>query len=248
MTKEKFSYDFIAKDYNLKRKKPWKDLIDFLKYLELQKYHFIGYTCDLGCANGRNFELFSSFSDRLIGIDTSLELLKIAKNRINHLNSNIYKSIPQLILGDIRFIPIRPNAIHNMFSIATIHHIELRSDRKEILSQIHKILKFNGYCCFSLWRKFQKKYRYYFISDWFKRLFNRSYKSKQIEKRLNNFGDKFVSWRNSIDQEIYHRFYHFFSRREVNDLIKEFKVKEFKKLGGPNKKDNFFLLIQKIDY
>ncbi|MFW9773981.1 MAG: class I SAM-dependent methyltransferase [Candidatus Thorarchaeota archaeon] len=247
MPKEKFSYDFIAKDYNLKRKKPWKDLKYFIIYLELRNYRFFGYTCDLGCANGRNFEIFSNFSDRIIGIDNSLELLKIAKNRINNVNSSVYKSIPQLILSDIRFIPIRSNVIHNIFSIATIHHIESRSDRKEILSQIRKILKLNGYCCLTLWRKFQKKYRSYFISDWFKRLFNRKYKSKQIEMRLSNFGDKLVSWRNSTNQKSYHRFYHFFSRKEVNELIKEFKIKEIKKLGGPNKKDNFFLLIQKID-
>lgn len=240
---EKFSYDYIAKDFNLKRKKPWNDFAKFIRYLEDENYNFFGYTCDLGCGNGRNFEIFSNFSDKIIGIDNSLKLLKIAKNRFN--NSEIFKFTPQLVLSDIRFIPIRPKAIHNIFSIATIHHINSKSERNEILSQIHRILKEKGYCCITVWRKFQKSYRYYFITDYLKRSVSHKYRSKQIEKKLVNFGDKVVPW--TTNKGIYHRFYHFFSKREARDLVKDFHVKEFKKLGGPNEKDNFFILIQKLN-
>jgi len=249
VSKEKFSYNFIAKDYDLKRKKPWKDFALFIRYLQHKNYNFFGYICDLGCANGRNLEIFSRFSERLIGIDNSIKLLEIAKKRFTKTDSSfdMFKNIPQLILGDIRFIPIRSNAIHNIFSVATIHHINSKSDRKESIAQMHNILKLNGYCCITLWRKFQKRYRYYFILDWLKRIFSSKYKREQKEKGLIYFGDKLVSWTNSTNNKVYHRFYHFFSKREAIKLLEKFEIKEFKKEGGPNNKDNFFILTQKVD-
>ncbi|MFX1353947.1 MAG: class I SAM-dependent methyltransferase [Promethearchaeota archaeon] len=246
MSKDEFSYNFIANDYDLKRKKPWKDFAFFISYLQHKNYNFFGYICDLGCANGRNLEIFNRFSEKLIGIDNSIKLLEIAKKRFTNLDSS-FKNLPQLILGDIRFIPIRPNAVHNFFSVATIHHIKSKSDRKDIIAQIHNILKLNGYCCITLWRKFQKRYRNYFMLDWLKRIFNSKYKREQKEKGLIHFGDKLVSWTISTNNKAYHRFYHFFSKREAMKLLEVFKIKEFKKEGGPNRKDNFFILTQKVN-
>ncbi|MFX0018312.1 MAG: class I SAM-dependent methyltransferase [Promethearchaeota archaeon] len=241
-------YDLIAKDYHLKRKRPWKDLESFILYLKSKYYKLFGNTIDLGCANGRNFEILSTFSEKLIGIDISSEFLRIANSQLKNLELtvNTLKSTPQLILSDIRYLPIRPKSFHNVFSIATIHHVHTHLERNKIFSQIYKILKPGGYCCITLWRKFQKKYRFYFIRDFIKRVFSNQYRIKQKEKGLNSFGDKLVSWKISTDNKIYYRFYHFFSKNEVKKILKEFKIREFKKLGGPNKKDNFFVLAEKI--
>jgi hypothetical protein len=62
---------------------------------------------------------------------------------------------------------------------------------------------------------------------------------------LPDFGDKYIPWTNSHDNYIYQRFYHFFSKNEVMDLLEAFNIKEIEELGGPNKKDNFFVLAQK---
>ncbi len=63
---------------------------------------------------------------------------------------------------------------------------------------------------------------------------------------LEEFGDQYVSWKISSEKKKYNRFYHFFSKREIKKLIKTFKVQEFKILGGPNNRDNFFILAQKL--
>lgn len=249
MTLKNSTYNLIAKDYHLKRKKPWKDFENFILHLKNKYYKFFGNTIDLGCANGRHFEILSTFSEKLIGIDNSNEFLKIATSRLKNLELTFraLKSTPQLILSDICYLPIRPKSFHNVFSIATIHHIHTNLERKKFFSQIYNILKPGGYCCITLWRKFQKKYRFYFIRDLIKRVFSNQYRIKQKEKGLNYFGDKLVSWKISTDNKIYYRFYHFFSKNEVKKIIKGFKIREFKKLGGPNKKDNFFILTQKLN-
>ncbi|MFX0178765.1 MAG: class I SAM-dependent methyltransferase [Candidatus Hodarchaeota archaeon] len=231
----------------MKRKKPWKDLENFILFLKNKHYKFFGNTIDLGCANGRHFKILSTFSVKLVGIDNSNEFLKIANSQLKNLelNFNVSKITPQLILSDICYLPIREKSFQNIFSIATIHHVHTKSERNKIFSQIYNILMPGGYCCITLWRKFQKKYRFYFIGDLIKRIFSYKYRTKQKEKGLNYFGDKLVSWKISKNNKIYYRFYHFFSKNEVKKILKRFKIREFKKLGGPNKKDNFFILAQK---
>jgi len=240
-------YDSIAKDYHLKRKKPWIPLKLFLKALDKNGFQFSGYSIDLGCANGRNFKLFLKENIRLIGIDNSLELLKIANKEMKELEVFSTKQLKniQLILSDISCLPIRANTIQNIFSIATLHHVKYKIERRKSILQLHDILKSNGCIILSLWRKYQKRYKYYFIFDWCKRKFNPKYNKKQQILGLKDFGDKFVPWTISQSNTTYNRFYHFFSNIEIKKLLKQFKIIKIEKLGGPNNKDNFFLLAQK---
>ncbi len=245
---EKELYNFLAKDYHKKRSKPWKDLETFVKEIKEKEISFTGYNIDLGCANGRNFSTFLQPNNRLIGVDNSLEFLRIARDRLKSNNNLPKESLKfiQLILSDILFLPIRPNVIQNIFSIATIHHIKNKTQCNYAISQLYYLLRNKGCFLFTVWRKYQKKYRSYFIKDKIKRLFNPKYRKTQINLGLNEYGDKFVPWTLSAEKKTYKRFYHFFSSKEIKKLLHEFIILEFKKLGGPNKKDNFFVLAQKI--
>ena len=243
----KIIYDILARDYHQKRLYPWKDFELFYNELIQKGVSFNGYNIDLGCANGRNFKIFLQSDIKLIGIDNSIEFLQILRKRLKTGNNYTIKerrSI-ELIQSDINAIPIRPDAINNIFSIATIHHIRNTHNRNHILKQIYGILKNNGYILSTVWRKYQKKYRFYFIRDWFKRLYSASYRIKQSNLDLAEHGDKFISWTISKENLTYNRFYHFFSRKELKKLLRSFVIKELKRKGGPNKKDNFFVLAKK---
>ena len=240
-------YDILASDYHQKRFYPWKDFELYFNKLIQKGVSFNGYNIDLGCANGRNFKVFLQSNIKLIGIDNSIEFLKISRNRLKSGNNYTMKerrSI-ELIQSDINSIPIRPDAVNNIFSIATIHHIKSIHNRNKAFNQIYAILKNNGFLFLTLWRKYQKKYRYYFIRDWFKRLCSSNYRSKQRNLDLAEHGDKFVPWTISKENLTYNRFYHFFSRKELKKLLRSFAIKEMTKIGGPNKKDNFFVLANK---
>ncbi|MFX0082757.1 MAG: class I SAM-dependent methyltransferase [Candidatus Hodarchaeota archaeon] len=244
---EGYNYNHIAKDYHLKRSKPWRPLEFFLNFLKNKGYNFSGLGLDLGCANGRNFKILGTHPKKLIGIDLSLELVKIANIDLRNTDhySKIESNLIQVLLADIRNLPIRRNSIQNIYSIATIHHIKNRSDRKDLITQINDLLSFKGNLVITVWRKWQKKYRSYFLLDGFKRKFSFNHDKQQKMVGLEEFGDKFVPWSLPGENKVYNRFYHFFSKREIKKLLKIFNIKEFNIMGGPSNSDNFFIFAQK---
>ena len=244
-----YYFNDIAQDYHSKRKKPWKSFIIFLEYLENKNYSFKGVNIDLGCGNGRHFYYLLKRSDVLIGIDNSFELLKISLQSINSKINFKEKSMNKIhiICADLSFLPIRTKSIKNIFSIAAIHHIKSKKAREYGIRQIFNTIQNRGFFLLTVWRRWQKNYRTYFLKDWFKRKGSRTYNKQQESKNLKDFGDKMVPWTISSEKRTYNRFYHFFSKSEIENLIKIFKVREFKIIGGPTNKDNFFILAQKIE-
>ncbi len=240
-------YDRIALDFSIKRKKPWKPLIPLMAFFSKKGFLFNGICLDLGCANGRHFKLFRTSTNRLIGIDNSLEFLKIARENLTDASQYTKEDLTkvQIILGDLVNLPIRTNTIHNIFSIATIHHVSSKAKRKEVISQISNLLKDNGYFFLTVWRKWQKKFKSEFFCDWTKRNFKPNYKKSQKKLGLKEFGDKFIKWTISSENITINRFYHFFSKREIKKLLNSFTIKLLEAKGGPGKKDNFFVLVQK---
>ncbi len=245
---EKISYDLFARDYHNKRRHHWKDLDIFLQELIKKGIQLIGYNLDLGCANGRNFDLFLNSNSKLVGIDNSIELLRLARDRLDEQNfkSKFDPNSVNLILSDLKALPLRPNAIKNIFSIATIHHIETKTLRSETISQLYTILKDNGFLVLTVWRRYQKKYRFNFIIDRLRRIFIPKHIIKQNMLGIFEFGDKHIPWTLSNKNLTYNRFYHFFSLKEIKSLLKSYLIKVIAKRGGPNRKDNFFVLSQKI--
>jgi len=244
---EKSCFNHFAQDYNLKRKKPWRPLEFFINYLKKKEYTFKGVILDLGCGNGRNFKIIGIYPKKLIGIDLSIELLNKALTNLKDVNkySMQESNFIQILLGDISNLPFRPNIADTIFSIATIHHIKKKSERKNTIIQIYEVMRDNGYIILSVWRKWQKKFRFYFFSEWLKRKFIYNYKNQQELMGLKEFGDKFIPWTLSKDQKTYNRFYHFFSKKEFKKLLKGFKINELKITGGPSNRDNFFILAEK---
>ncbi len=244
---ERNTFNQIARDYHSKRRKPWKALEFFLNFLIKKGYLFEGMSLDLGCASGRNFKILGNYPRKLVGVDISLEFLRIAQDDLK--NSEKYpkseSNFIQVLLADINYLPIRKNSIQNIFSIATIHHIRHKSNRKKLLSQFNSILKTDGNLIITVWRKWQKKYRSFFILDGIKRSFSFKHKKQREIDGLKQYGDKYIPWILSEEKKKFKRFYHFFSKHEIKNLLKDFLIKEFKIMGGPNNNDNFFILAQK---
>jgi ubiquinone/menaquinone biosynthesis C-methylase UbiE len=240
-------WNLIAEDWDRKRSKPWRALEDFIDFLKNENIEFKGINVDIGCGNGRNFILFNGNNSKIIGIDKSIDLLKKAKKKRDEkgFSDNLNANKVDLILADMQFLPIRKNSIHNIFSIAALHHIKTSRNRQMVISEIYRILKISGLLLITVWRKWQERFRKHFIIDFLKRMLSKKFRKSQKELGLPEFGDKFVSWTLPQKNETVNRFYHLFSKREIFSLLKRFSIKEFKKMGGSTGKDNFFILTKK---
>ncbi|TFF90769.1 MAG: class I SAM-dependent methyltransferase [Promethearchaeota archaeon] len=240
-------YDEFAEDFHHKRKRPWRAFTEFLTLLSEKGYRFSGTLIDLGCANGRHVFTLKNNSNRIIGIDNSIDLLRIARESFKDKEFSSKKNAKNivLLLADMRCLPIRENSIDHLFSIASVHHIRGSNARKKVLDFIHTLMKSDGYLIMSVWRRWQRKFRSYFLKDKLKRIFMPGFQKKEGKRGLPESGDKYISWTVSKRNETYNRYYHFFTRKEVKDLLHIFKIEILKAMGGPGKKDNFFLLAQK---
>jgi len=240
-------YNYLAEDFHLKRKNPWKALDVFLIKIRTKFDIFNGFIVDIGCGNGRNIPLLKTEDNKIIGIDNSLELIKIARkaSQSNSYPKEKQNKAIQFILSDFLYLPIRKNRIETIASIASLHHVRSKSNRKKAVLEMCQILKEGGYLILSIWRRYQKKYKLYFLKDYIKKNISLSYNRKQKALGLQDFGDKLVPWTVAKNNLTYNRFYHFFSKFEIKRLLSCFKLKIIEKLGGPNQKDNFFILARK---
>ena len=237
-------YDDIALDYHLKRKYSWRPLEDYIQEQRNKGFEFYGLSLDIGCANGRHFKLFKKDINVLVGIDNSFEFLKIAVENVSNERSNsneIFQHV-HVIKANVLNLLLRTNIAHNVFSIATIHHLKNKVQRFKAIKQISEILKNKGFFLITVWRKYQKKYRNYFIIDKLKRIFIPTYKKTQESMGFKFHGDMHVPWTLSKNSKTYQRFYHFFSKRELKKLLKEFNIVDISKKGGSTNKDNFFVV------
>jgi SAM-dependent methyltransferase len=235
-------YDKFAYDYHHKRKWPWKDFVQFYKEISGKGFEFQGTIIDLGCANGRHFQCIKDPNNRLIGIDSSIEFLNIAKKNLpdSKISQEDINKV-EITQADMNFLPFRSNSIDGIVSVAAIHHIKTKESRNHFYSQISKILKKGGCFLFSVWRRWQKRFYSYFLKDWIKRKVCASYRKKQVKKGLYDFGDIYVPWTLSSEDLVINRFYHLYSSNELKEDLKNFNIQKFEKGGGPGGKDNLFV-------
>lgn len=238
----------FAKDYHNKRRKPWNAFKSFFNETINEGYTFNGLIIDLGCANGRHFSVLKNDNNRIIGIDNSIEFLKIAKENLpKNGKKDFNTSNTNLLLADISKLPLRDNSIKNIISIAALHHIRTKKEREETFDFLYKTLSYGGLLLISVWRRWQKRFKTHFIKNWFKRKLKPNFKKEQMSKGLTEFGDIFVPWTISSENNTINRFYHLFSSKELHCLLTKFKIIKFEKRGGPGKKDNYFVLAQKTN-
>jgi len=221
-TKE--TWDKIARSFDITRRKPWDECIDFIN--KIKKDSII---LDIGCGNGRHLIPCSKKIKKVIGLDISSELLKIVKEKIE--KDKIYNV--DLINSDAVNIPIKSDSIDSVLFIASLHNIKKRSNRINSLKELNRILKKNGEALISIWSRGQDKFRKYFNDENYKK---------------NEFGDIDIFWRqHNLNVP---RFYHLYSKKEFIEDIKKsgLELKDIKGVKYLSNKyyDNYFAIVKKI--
>ena len=206
----------IAKEFSKTRKWNWPELKFLSKYIKNNQK-----VLDLGCGNGRLYQLFQNKKIEYIGIDSSEELIKAAKLRFDK---------PKFIVADALDLgaQFQKNEFDIIFSIAFLHHIPSKKLRLKILKDCFLILKPNGFLIFTVWNlrqwKLIQRYRLY---------------SLFLGQR-----NVFIPWK-SGEEKIY-RYYYVFTLREIKKLIKRAGFKIVKNQKDSLRGFNLITIAQKI--
>ncbi|MFX1354185.1 MAG: methyltransferase domain-containing protein, partial [Promethearchaeota archaeon] len=129
-----------------------EDILDDKNYLIL----------DLGCGTGFSSEILMNSGLRVIGIDILLDMLIKARNKFNQLESS---SNLNLILADMKHLPIRAQSIDHIVSVSaynfilhdTKHYKDKIKKANDIAKFLNKTLKENGRIIIELYPKDEKE-------------------------------------------------------------------------------------------
>ncbi len=135
-------WDKIAKEWNRLRQKPTEFAIRLAN--EWQP----GKILDIGCGNARNLKPFLEKGFECYGIDSSKELIKIAKERIKEA---------KLTQASATNLPFPNESFDYIICLAVLHHLKPK-DHKKALNEIKRVLKPKGIAAIAVWNKLQMRF------------------------------------------------------------------------------------------
>jgi len=188
-------YNNFAQEFSSTRKYLWDDLKPLVKYTRNGDK-----VLDLGCGNGRLYQLFEGVSIDYIGLDISEELIKKAQEKFPEI---------EFAVGDMRELPFPDDSYDVIYSIAAFHHLANAEDRLKALSEMRRILKPGGKIIMTNWN---------LLGQW---------GSEQVEKgKYKRFEKDFtVPYKNPEGKVLGERFYHAFDLDELESLFVDTKFK-----------------------
>ncbi len=214
-------YNLIAQDFARTRRDIWEEM----KFLFDDYLTFGEKVLDLGCGNGRWFGLFEQRGVDYLGIDSCEKLIDIAQ-----------KSYPRgkFLAADILNLPFPDNSFDKIYSIAVFHHIPAQEFRLKFLKETKRVLKPGGFLILTVWRFLQPKQRYLLFKYTILKI---------IGKSKLDWKDIFDPWAGKVKL-----YYHCFSKRELENLIKKsgLSIKEMGTVkNDKGNRQNIYLIAEK---
>jgi len=190
LSDNKNTWNNIAEKFELTRHRVW-DLEPLADYTKSGMK-----VLDLGCGNGRLYEILKDKEVEYTGIDISENLINVAK-----------KKYPkgQFVIGDGINLPFKDHSFDIVYSIAVFHHLPSRELRIQFLKEAKRVLKKDGKIILIVWNLWQRKY--------FKLLVKYSL-LKILHKSKLDWGDLYIPWQNQ-----HQRYHHAFTKRELKKLF-----------------------------
>ena len=193
LEKTKKDYNLIAEEFSATRREIWEEL-KFL-FEDLKEGEKV---LDLGCGNGRWYKVFKEKKVNYFGIDNSEELIEIAKENFPDA---------KFLVGDALNLPFPDNFFDKVYSIALLHHIPSEDFRIKVLEEAKRVLKSGGILILTCWKIHQWREIFALLKYTLLKL---------IGKSKLDFKDLFLPWGKKML-----RYYHFFTKRELENLLKK---------------------------
>lgn len=207
-------YNQIAEKFSNTRKYPWREFNIFKEYVKHGDA-----VLDAGCGNGRLYNFLLDKKINYSGLDSSKQLIAIAKREYPNIN---------FIIGDIAAMPYPDNSFDVTFCIATFHHIPGDKLRQKVISEFQRVLKPGGYLLMTNWNLLNLQWWPILMKYSIKKLFGRS----QLDWR-----DIQKPWKDNYGVVATNRYLHAFTKGETKNLlqknnfqiVKQFYTKKEKK-------------------
>ena len=220
LDKTRRDYNQIAESFSRTRGKIWEELKILEDYVAEDER-----VLDLGCGNGRLYELLRKKSADYYGVDASEKLIAIAKQRYPNAKFRV---------ADALNLPFLDNFFDKIISIAVLHHIPSQELRLQFLKEANRVLKPKGLFFLMIWN----------LTGFKKSLIFLKYALLKILKKSSlDFGDALIPWGGETL-----RYVHRFTIKDLKKIVRMagFRVKEIKILERPvTKESNILLIMQK---
>jgi ubiquinone/menaquinone biosynthesis C-methylase UbiE len=194
LKKNKEVYNTISDQFAQTRKFLWDDLKPLSEYISDGDV-----VLDLGCGTGRLYQLFQNFQGQegvfYTGIDNSEGQIAMAKKQFPEAS---------FLVGDMLALPFEDTHFNTIYSIAAFHHLADEKTRLKALEEMKRVLKPGGQVIMTNWN------------------LSGTFGSKKVAQgQYTNIGDNnfLVPWKDSDGKNFGERFYHSFSREELNTLF-----------------------------
>ncbi len=146
------TYDSVASEFSRTRQRFWGELA----YL---KEHAVpgARVLDLGCGNGRFYDLLEDRSVGYVGLDISEGLLREARKR--HPEATFVR-------GDATELPFQDASFDAVFSFAVLHHIPSEELRARFISEMRRVLRPGGTLIVSAWSLYDASHLLPLLWSW----------------------------------------------------------------------------------
>jgi len=195
----KRAYDEIAEEFDQSRKNQWPEFEYFKKFVKNNAK-----ILDLGCGNGRLYDVLKEKKVDYTGIDTSSSL--IDKASLNYPDVKFK-------LGDMANLDFPDNYFDAVLSIASFHHIPDKKLRNHAVNEMNRVLKPQGIFILMVWNLFQWRYIKAFISSILSFIIHFGLKY--------SWNDLWIKWGDYPIKRYYHAFF-------PSELLNYFKNNKWK--------------------
>jgi ubiquinone/menaquinone biosynthesis C-methylase UbiE len=221
LSKTRKDYNLIARDFSRTRNKIWPEIVFLFDLIEKGDK-----VLDLGCGNGRARPVIKEKKAKYVGLDSSEELIKAAKERYP---GTVFKK------ADALQLPFSDRYFDKIYSIAVFHHIPSEELRIRFLKEANRVLKKRGLLVLTAWKFCQKKEIFLLVKYTILKL---------LGKTRMDFRDVLEPWGKKVN-----RYYHCFSLRELRKTVRAsgFKIKESGVIKNERKtRQNFYIIAQPL--